>query len=84
MQKYQVIEMNCENLDCKILFTSEDMPSALEFVDLHLKNGYKFNDFIKCYKDNESYCIYQYFYLFPKKLLAKIMIREYIEYDRDQ
>lgn len=83
MQKYQVIEMNCESLDCKILFTAEDLPSALEYTELHLKNGFKFDDSLKCYKDNESYCIYEYYYIFPKKLVNKVMIREYIEYEKD-
>lgn len=81
MQKYQVIKLDCVNHDCEILYTGEDMPLALEFMKEYINKTYLFDNSLKCqYNNGGDVSIYEYYYLFPKQLTTKIMIKIYEEY----
>jgi hypothetical protein len=77
-KKFQVIKVDCGTNDVEILATHENYSSSTEFLTIYLKKNFDLNDFCKCvHNNNSSVSIYEYGYIFPKRLSQKIHIVEF-------
>lgn len=79
-KKLQIIQIENETLDCKILKTVETYAEASEFMNKWLDKEFEISDYLKVFHNNSnSLSIYKYFTVFPKRLLCKIHIVEYLD-----
>lgn len=78
--KFQVIKINYD-YSCEILLTDDDRSVAVEFLNDYVSKQYLIdNNKMKAYyKDEKTIIIYNYFYIYPKQLVAKIQVVEYKE-----
>lgn len=82
LEKYQVIRVQNDTLNSEILGTYWTYAESVEFVNVFIKENYKLSGYLKVYHDNENtISIYEYYLVFPKKLLSKIHIVKYAEID---
>lgn len=77
MQKYQVIKVDCHTNNIEILSTELDFKSAIEFLGIYLNKNFDSSGWAKCFWDNNSVSIYEYSYIFPKRLKYKLHISIY-------
>lgn len=78
-EKYQVIKSNCD-LSTEIIATLYTYSEAVEHLNLYIKNNFELSEFLKIYHDNENtMSMFQYHYIFPKKLIAKFHIVKYLD-----
>jgi hypothetical protein len=80
MQKFQVIKVDCQSNDIEILSTLQDYKSSTEFLSLYLNKNFEMDSWTKCVcNNNNSVSVFEYGYIFPKKLKFKIHIVAYTD-----
>lgn len=78
--KFQVIQIDTSTYKLTHLGTFSDYDKAISYMNNHIELNIELHDFKKCYhNDKNTVSIYEYYYLFPKKLVSKIHIMEFVE-----
>lgn len=78
--KYQCILINTDDYSISHLATFNDYDSAISYLNNYIEKEIKLDDYKKCFHDDKFTCsIYDYFYLFPKKLVSRLHIMQYME-----
>jgi hypothetical protein len=78
--KYNLIQIDCNTFEMKILHTTCQFNIALEFLNKYIADNFQLSNYLKCYHDNNNTTsIYKYHWIAPKELLFKFQIIQYID-----
>lgn len=82
MKKFQVILIDCVEQNCSIMKTFKNYNDGCEYINEYITSSIKPNSYVKCFFDgNGSISVYQYYIVYPKRLIKKIQLLEYEDID---